>query len=286
MNVDKLPAVPDVRADLVRALASTLGRKGAVGGLPDVRAVVEGVVQDRGRLAGYDRVCGFRLRDQVSATWLHVLTFPLQTHLMASRAFPFPLPGLLHASNRMTQHRPVLASEKLGLSVRAADLAAHRRGVAFDFLAEVRVGDELVWEGSSRYLAPGAATTGLPAVVADERGFPVVEGTNVWRLPSDLGRRYAVVSRDFNPIHLSGLAAKALGLPRAIIHGMWTHARMLAALDHRLPESYTVDIRFTKPILLPGTVRFGQRRDDGGWWQAVTTKDGSKPHALARIVAH
>ncbi|HBX80001.1 MAG: MaoC/PaaZ C-terminal domain-containing protein [Propionibacteriaceae bacterium] len=278
-----LPAVPDVKADLLKALGTSFGRKGAPGGLPEVTAVVRDVTQDRERLAGYDRVCGFRLRDQVSATWLHVLTFPLQTHLMARRDFPFPLPGVLHVSNSMTQYRPVLVSERLDLSVRAADLAAHRRGVAFDFLAEIHSAGELVWQGSTRYLAPGAPMDGLPPVSVDERDFPVVEGTRVWRLPADLGRQYARVSKDANPIHTSTLAAKALGLPRTIIHGMWTHAAMLAALDQRLPDAFTVDVRFTKPVLLPSKVRFGQRAEDGGWWQAVTTVDGLKPFVLAHI---
>ena len=44
----------------------------------------------------------------------------------------------------------------------------------------------------------------------------------VWKLPGDLGRKYAAVSGDHNPIHLYPLTAKALGFPRQIAHGMWT----------------------------------------------------------------
>ena len=50
-----------------------------------------------------------------------------------------------------------------------------------------------------------------------------------WRLPGDLGRRYAAVSGDRNPIHLYALTAKAFGFPRQIAHGMWSKARCLAA---------------------------------------------------------
>ena len=77
-----------------------------------------------------------------------------------------------------------------------------------------------------------------------------------WRLPDDLGRRYAAVSGDHNPIHMHGLTAKAFGFPRAIVHGMWTKARCLASL--RLPDAYAVDVRFKKPILLPSKVTFGE----------------------------
>jgi hypothetical protein len=37
---------------------------------------------------------------------------------------------------------------------------------------------------------------------------------------------------------------------------MWTKARCLAAL--RLPDAFSVDVRFKKPILLPSTVTFGE----------------------------
>jgi hypothetical protein len=37
---------------------------------------------------------------------------------------------------------------------------------------------------------------------------------------------------------------------------MWTKARCLAALSPRLPDAFTVDVAFRKPILLPATVTF------------------------------
>ena len=80
-----------------------------------------------------------------------------------------------------------------------------------------------------------------------------------WRVPGDLGRRYAAVSGDRNPIHLHALSAKAFGFPRAIAHGMWTKARCLAAL--RLPDALTAEVRFKQPILLPSTVTFGEADD-------------------------
>ena len=68
------------------------------------------------------------------------------------------------------------------------------------------------------------------------RGLEDFDGAFVarWHLPDDLGRRYASVSGDRNPIHMHALTAKAFGFPRAIAHGMWTKARCLAALEPSL----------------------------------------------------
>jgi acyl dehydratase len=212
---------------------------------------------DPAHLARYARVCGFALRDELPATYPHVLTFPLHMRLLA-RA-PFSAVGVVHIANRITQHRPVRVGETLDVTVRATPPRPHHRGRQFDLVSEVRVGDALVWEAVSTNLKRGE---GDESAARDTWAFgeDAPPETAVWRLPGDLGRRYAAVSGDHNPIHLHGLAAKAFGFPRAIAHGMWTKARCLAAL--RLPgEAFTVDVRFKRPILLPGRVTFGEAAD-------------------------
>jgi len=77
--------------------------------------------------------------------------------------------------------------------------------------------------------------------------------TGQWRLDGDVGRRYAAVSGDRNPIHLSALSAKPLGFPRAIAHGMYTASRALADVGAARGEAFTWTVEFAKPLLLPGT---------------------------------
>jgi len=106
--------------------------------------------------------------------------------------------------------------------------------------------------------------------------------SNAWRLGSDVGRRYAAVSGDHNPIHLYRLTARALGFPRQIAHGMWSLARCVAALENRLPDAVTVDAAFKKPILLPGTVAFGQDPVESGISFALTSPRNGAPHVVGR----
>jgi acyl dehydratase len=104
-----------------------------------------------------------------------------------------------------------------------------------------------------------------------------------WRVPDDAGRRYAKVSGDVNPIHLSGLTAKAFGFKRAIAHGMWVKARALAALSGRLPEAMAVDVVFRKPLLLPSTVTLSTAPVDGGWDLAVRNTGSGAEHLLGTV---
>lgn len=224
--------------------------------LPDERLAVEGVTVDRDEVARYCRVCGFTVRDALPATYPHVMSFPLQMELMASSAFPFPLLGLVHLDDAITRHRPVEAGEPLDFEVGVADLRPHRKGTAFSLLVEARSGGGLVWEERGTILHrgggdPGAEPEPGPAALAHE-----VPAAAEWRLPGDLGRRYAAVSGDRNPIHIHPLTARAFGFSRPIVHGMWSMARCLAQLEGRVPDSFTVTASFRKPVALPGRVRF------------------------------
>src|SRR6202043_3619036 len=44
-----------------------------------------------------------------------------------------------------------------------------------------------------------------------------------------LTARYAGASGDFNPIHIDGEFARAVGLPGRILHGLWTMAQVARA---------------------------------------------------------
>jgi acyl dehydratase len=98
-------------------------------------------------------------------------------------------------------------------------------------------------------------------------------------VPGDIGRRYARVSGDANPIHMHPLAAKAFGQPTTIAHGMWTKARCLAALEGELPAAYTADVRFKLPLRIPGRAAFAYR--DGEF--TVHDARSGKPHLSGRI---
>lgn len=107
----------------------------------------------------------------------------------------------------------------------------------------------------------------------------------IWRVPGDIGRRYAEVSGDRNPIHLHPLTARLFGFPSAIAHGMWTKARALAAFEGRLPDAYTVDVRFKLPVLLPAKVAFTSWQTDEGWAFELWNARKPKPHLEGTITA-
>ena len=279
-----LDSTPNPAVLFARGAATSLGRGGP---LQDVHVRHPRTWILLPQLAAYDKVCGFALRDTLPATYLHVLVFPLQMTLMADRRFPLGMPGLVHVRNRIIQHRPVDAGESLTLRSSARALRPHEKGAQVDLVGEVRVGDELIWEGVSTYLSRGASVPGetVPVRHVAVDLEPDAPTNAVWEVPGDMGRRYATVSGDVDPMHLSSLAAKAFGFPRAPVQGMWTKAHALAAIESRLPDAYVVDVDFGEPLLMPSNVNFFAAQQDQGWDFAVRPAEGVGEHLRGTVRA-
>jgi len=250
--------------------------------LPDVRLELADQPIEAGRLWRYQRLCGFGVSDRLPPTYLHLLAFPLGMALMTQPRFPFPLLGLVHVSNTITQHRPVGADERVTVRAWAAELRPHPSGRVVDLVSEALVDGEPVWREASSYLhrEPGAAREQRKADrVTDEPDGPVIR----WPAPSDIGRRYAAVSGDRNPIHLHDLTAKAFGFRGAIAHGMWLKARTLAAFAGRLPDRLEVQVAFKTPVFLPSTVQLQATSEGSGRRFEVRNARSGKPHLTGTL---
>ncbi|GGM02526.1 MaoC/PaaZ C-terminal domain-containing protein [Micromonospora yangpuensis] len=258
----ELDRLPTAGSSYRRALLGALPLGGRRGGdtLPAVEFAVAGVTVDRTHLAEYDRVCGFRLTDEVPGTYPHVLGFPLALRLMTGAGFPLPLIGLVHVANRITVHRRIDAGETLDLVAYADGLRPHERGRQVDVVLLASVAGVPVWHGVSTYLRREPTPDGRAGRDHRDRPTPPPASAH-WRVTPQTGTEYARVSGDHNPIHTSRLGARLFGFPRPIAHGMWSKARCLAALAGRLPAAYTVAVEFKAPVPLPATVGFHSTPD-------------------------
>lgn len=266
-----LPSIP-----LVNQLPGVRKTGGDVGGLAFTR---QAVPIERAHAEAYAEVCRFPRKDTVPLPYPHVLAAPLHLAILTDPAFPYPAIGTVHLANTITSYRPLGIGEVVSATTRADALRPHPKGRVVDLVTTVEVDGEVVWDSTSTYLHRGR---GDQDAVADSGPVEIPDAGTEWRLAGDLGRRYAAVSGDHNPIHLYPLTAKALGFPRQIAHGMWSLARCVAALENRLPGAVTVDVAFKKPIFLPGTVGFGiVTHDDGLSFAMTSPKDGS-PHVIGR----
>ena len=145
----------------------------------------------------------------------------------------------------------------------ATPLEPHPRGRTFTIVSEARVGDELVWEGVSTMLRRGGgsgAGAGATGPAEDDPAAPSASAE--WRLPGDLGRRYASVSGRPQPDPHALADGQAVRLPARDRPRDVDEGALPGGARKPLPDAFAVEVRFRRPILLPGTVAFASE-DDG-----------------------
>ena len=241
--------------------------------LPAESHEVRGVTVDVANLTAYQHLLGETASDVLPAGFIHALAFPLCMSVMNRDDFPLPLLGMIHLGNSVEQRAPVLFTDALDITAGVGNLRGHRAGTQVDVLAEVRLAgkDDIAWRGVSTYLSKGVFLPGIdkPSAAPVKKDFAAPDPTAVWQLGVDAGRAYAAVSGDFNPIHLSVLSAKALGMRRSIAHGMYLAARALADVGAVRGDSFSWDVDFDAPVFLPCRVALEISSDQGtsGAWE-------------------
>ncbi|MFL4474786.1 MaoC family dehydratase [Paeniglutamicibacter sp. MACA_103] len=271
------------RAAGARVRALLPGGKPVGGPLPAIEHHLESLEVDAARLVDYQRLMGDTVRDELPSVFVHGLAFPLAMSVMVREDFPLPLLGMVHLANKVAHLRPISPTARLNATARAENLRGHRAGTQLDLVVEVHEGAEPVWRGVSTYLARGIWPGSRPSVATGaHEPFAAPGRTASWRLAGDTGRAYAAVMGDYNPIHLSAASARALGMKRAIAHGMYLAGRALAgAAPHG--AGYDWEIEFATPVYLPSTVDVAFRVDEGGTTFSGWGARSGKPHFTGSV---
>jgi acyl dehydratase len=186
-------------------------------------------------------------------------------------------PRAVHGEHWIRQHRPIRAGDELSTRACAVGVHAKASGVTVVNKFETSSTEGLVTEqfftafyrGVSSAVEAGEAAPTLADRQAGEAPGPLVAAV-AYRIDDDQPARYADASGDHNPIHLDDAAARVVGLPGVIVHGMCTLAFATRAIRAALAEygrSTVVELgaRFSRPLLPGGELvtRIYDLGDDG-----------------------
>ncbi len=199
-------------------------------------------------------------------------TFPLQSK--ALEGVSYPIQKVLNGGCRLEVRGPLPQREALQVKTRLEGIDDNGRRAVLHFLAytgtaadpELHRADlyAIVPLGKKGVGKKGGKKAEKPRISPDARAI------EEWRLRHDAGLDYAKLTGDFNPIHWVPAYAKAFGFPNVVLHGFGSFARTWEGLVHGQfagdPRRLrTLDVRFTKPLVLPQRVSlFTERREQGG----------------------
>ena len=224
-------------------------------------------------LSRYEAVCGFARDDCLPVTYPHVLAAGLQLRLLGEPAFPVRVMGLVHVGNRIRQRYPIPRTAPLALRCWLEGSRSIDSGEEFCLHTHATLDGERVWEEETVFIARGGADRKRSQREKnDDTAWDTVAR---WAVPAATGRRYARVSGDYNPIHLTGMTGRLFGFPGAIAHGMWSLARVAAAIAEADGPPAFLAVRFIRPLVLPGDVEL--QRAAGETFR-LCSRDGDTVH--------
>lgn len=280
-----LTQMPSAGALYLKAATTAFKKPKGRPQMPALELRIEQQRIDPKHLADYRAVCGFGEGTDVPITYPHVMAGALHLKMMTDPAFPVPLLGLVHIRNRIEQSRSLSLDARYDVQVSLGESRDVRQGLEFDFLTRFDDGGETVWQEVSTILfrMPGPKGGGAAPRAAAPAASPLSE-YHSFEAPADIGRRYAGVGRDYNPIHLSPLPARLFGFKRHIAHGMWSLARCAALLGPVLEGTpRALDVQFRQPLFLPGKLTLRHRRTEAGVEYTLLARHSDKVHLTGTL---
>ncbi|MFT0847764.1 MaoC/PaaZ C-terminal domain-containing protein [Actinomycetaceae bacterium L2_0104] len=227
----------------------------------------------------------------VAPALLHTLCFPTTLDLLTSPALPTQPLGLVVTSQSWTLFTPVHVGEPLLLNAKVTRLERNEDGVVLIVECVLSRNEEVCYVEQTRYLSrsgsgspavleSGRATSDSHAAgMAEDRPQTSDQDVTVAPIPDhraafglneagklDVGQRpalttarftqgaarqWAGLSGDANPIHLSGLAARAFGYRKALLHGAAIDAWAASTLGIDGEHPCSGAVSFRAPVLLP-----------------------------------
>lgn len=253
---DTLLQMPAAGGLYAKALGTARRKPGKNIRVPHIEVRVPAVQPSPSRLSAYREICGFELApDELPITFPQVQAAPLHMWLMLRPEFPVPLMGLVHLRNSFEVIEPMTAEVAYEVRAALADGRRTHQGYEIDLLTEYTDGDGKVVYRALMTVLYRMKSDGPAVRPRQAPAAPALSEYRSFEAPSDIGRRYAPIGGDFNPIHLFALTAKVFGFPRAIAHGMWSLARAAALVEvSRGKPARNLSVQFRQPLLLPGKV--------------------------------
>ncbi|MCM8535719.1 MAG: hypothetical protein NE334_07275 [Lentisphaeraceae bacterium] len=216
---------------------------------PDTKFLINSVKIDPEHLAQFNNLCGHKDK-QPLITYPYTLTGRLLLELLSHESVPIKAAGTLHLKNIITLHDEFFLNDTFSISAKLSKAYFTDKGLEFEISFKINNDKKLVWECTSYFLKRSKLINKeFQKETQNElqKLNPEDYSKTSFSIPADIGKRYAKVSSDYNPIHVSNIAAKLFGHPRAIAHGMWVISKVLSLTETKDYSELDVDFKGPSP---------------------------------------
>ena len=214
----------------------------------------------------------FDFKSKLPLTYIYIIAQRALLHLMLNKEFTIAVPGIVHISNEIqllpqfdlnqkfelkaSIHVPV----KEGSLYPTADIRFYQNGVE-------------VANNISNYIAKRKSAQKRSKREESISNFGNSTFKEEWVIEKSVGKSYARLSNDKNPIHTSTLFSKLVGFKGPIAHGWYSVSRAVSTAEKQRNCAFeSLKVAFNKPIYLPSKVQF-ELNDEHNFRVANTQKE-------------
>ena len=254
--------------------------------LPLLSARWNGALVSADLLQRYRECCEIIEEPGLPLHYPHVVASPMHLVMLTEPEFPLRLLGAVHARNHAVRYRPIQAAEKLDLRCRILQCRYRPQGYEIDFETQIESSGELVWSEITTFLVrKKMIDEDPPSPLAEVFPWDEKEALllDEFVVPKRAGKRYAAITGDYNPIHISRFLARLFGFRRDLVHGMWGVARATNRMEELRSEGpVRVDIAFKGPLYMESQIRVHNSPCEDG--QSLRLFCGREERPAAQIV--
>lgn len=245
LNFDKAPQVLPTLYQAIFTKRSGITEKEK---LPQISAQYNKVQVNERNLKNYCDVCQIAMSNELPILYPHVLSGVLHLHILTHEKFPFGLLGAIHKYNTVKKLAALPKNAFYDIKAWLGEAKYHSKGIEFELHTQMSANGKVVWEETSYYYKrkrfPNLPKLNKVSFVSEQE--PTCELAK-WHMDKWAGKKYAAICKDFNPIHISSLLAKAFGFKKDLAHGFCSAAQALGKLDEETMLNKTIKIYFKGP---------------------------------------
>jgi len=236
--------------------AITVRRKGLKPGdlIPNLEGELPNFKIDKNHLDRYNEACDLEKSDLMPVLYPHVIASSIYMNMLTHKIFPFGLIGSLHLRNHIIQQRQININEPFDIKVEVIEQRVVKQGMEFDFTISIIIEGKRVWESISTWLTKGRFGKEFEESVNSDilKTETDAEHSIDLFIPKNIGKKFAKITLDYNPIHISKLLASTVfGMKRDVAHAMWATGNALGKMPEiAFDKTMRIDLAFKGPLFL------------------------------------
>ncbi|MCK6263532.1 hypothetical protein KP803_09640 [Vibrio sp. ZSDE26] len=257
-----MSTLPDYRPLLCKALFK--GRKGNE--LKPFSLSIEHFSFQCDHIAMYRHF--FNIRDKnFPLPYLFVATQAAQLYLFTHPDIAIRPLGLVHTGIELDCFEYIDETLEFSFNLALSAQSDTERGKAFELTGSLLFENNVIAQYRSQYLIPNRNKKIKRSSTQEQEEAKSGKDLNWGSISVNDARRYAKLSKDYNPIHLSHVLSRLFGFKQPIAHGMYMVGKLYEKATVKTTErdkansNQHLKVAFCRPLLLPSPMYFRDQND-------------------------